>query len=130
MESRGCIARVAVLHPLLQLLILELVQIKGSRTRVLHEGHRGIDRGVEDTIVGIRDGSGVVEPSWHTHVVASPEEPICIASRSISTIRSIVKSMTITLARSTSGATLPRIAVEDDDEDEDRKGQATHASAR
>jgi len=61
-------ARIAILHALLQLLTMERIEIEGGRTRIVHESHRGIDGWTEDAIVGIRHGGSVVEPSWHTHV--------------------------------------------------------------
>ena len=53
-------ARVAVLHALLQLLVLELIEVEGGRTRVVYKGHGGIDGWTETPIVGIRDGGSVV----------------------------------------------------------------------
>ena len=64
-------ARVTVLHALLQLLALEWIEVEGGWTRIMHESHGGIDRWTENAMVGIRDGGSVVEPSWHTHVVTT-----------------------------------------------------------
>ncbi len=61
-------ARVAILHAMLHLLALEMIEIEGSGARIMHEGHGGFDGWAEYSIIGVRDGSSVVQPGRHTHV--------------------------------------------------------------
>lgn len=83
-EGRRRVSHTSILHPLLQLLILELGGIE--RCWIYHKGRRiehvgiGVVEGtVEGRAIVVLDGSGVVHPGGH--VCKVKWQPICMAIR-------------------------------------------------
>ena len=72
------IAYIPILHPLLQLCVLQLIEVEIRVGRIVHKRHGRIPVGVEGPIIVVWKRLAVVKPILHTHVGSHRKRPICL----------------------------------------------------